>query len=229
MRLEFTNPLALALLALIPVALYFARHSLANLSGLRGRASLATRVIILTLVVLALAGLRIRTTSRDLALIFLVDVSASVAQDARAQVIDFINSEVERAGPRDYLCIVAFGRDPSVELAPTRKEALAGWRLQEISSNPPRDYTDIAAALRLASALVPEDAVGRILLVSDGNENLESATEEAALLKALGIEVFTRATGTTSERGLSVAEIEQRSPCATWLRPKSSPKAKHSI
>src|ERR1044071_6944394 len=144
MRIEFTNPLALVLLALIPVALYYARHSLANLSRLRGAVSLCARILILALIVLSLAGLRVRTTSRDLALIFLVDVSASVAQDTRASVIDFINSEVERAAPRDYVSVVAFARDPSVELAPTRKEALADWRLTDISSNPPREYTDIA-------------------------------------------------------------------------------------
>jgi Mg-chelatase subunit ChlD len=210
MRIEFTNPLALVLLALIPVALYFARHSLANLSRLRSSLSLGLRVLILLLIVMSLAGLRVRTTSRDLALIFLVDVSASVAQDTRQSVIDFINSEVDRAGPRDYLSVVAFGREPSVELAPTRKESLADWRLYEISSNPPRDYTDIAAALRLASALVPEDAVGRLVLISDGNENLESSTEEARLLQASGIEVFAREIGTTSERGPSRGEIAVR-------------------
>jgi Ca-activated chloride channel homolog len=210
MRVEFTNPLALVLLALIPAALYFARHSLANLSRLRGNVSLGLRVLILLLIVMSLAGLRVRTASRDLALVFLVDVSASVAQDTRGPIIDFINSEIDRAGPRDYVSVVAFGREPSVELAPTRKEALADWRLQEISSNPPRDYTDIAAALRLAAALVPEDAVGRLVLVSDGNENLESATEEAQLLQASGIEVYARAIDTASRRGLSHGEIAVR-------------------
>src|SRR6185369_1973663 len=146
MRIEFTNPWALVLLALIPLAVYFARHSLANLSRRRGRASLAVRAVMLLMVVLALAGLRVRTSSRDVALIFLVDVSASVAQDSRASVIDAINREINRAGPRDYVGVVAFGREPAVELAPARKETLGDWRIKEIASNPPRDYTDIAAA-----------------------------------------------------------------------------------
>ena len=203
MRIEFTNLIALALLALIPVALYLARHSLANLSRLRGRVSTGVRVLILLLIILALAGLRVRTTSRDVALIFLVDVSASVAQDSRPAILDFINSEIDRAAPRDFISVVAFGREPSVELAPTRKEALADWRIKEIASDPPRDYTDIAAALRLAAALVPDTAVGRFVLISDGNENLESATEKAQLLGASGIEVYTRTIDTTTERGLT--------------------------
>ena len=210
MRIEFTNLVALALLALIPVALYLSRHSLANLSRLRGRVSTGVRVLILLLIILALAGLRVRTTSRDVALFFLVDVSASVAQDSRPAVLDFINGEIARAGPRDFISIVAFGREPSVELAPTRKEALADRRIEEIASDPPRDYTDIAAALRLAAALVPDTAVGRFVLISDGNENLESATEKAQLLGASGIEVYTRQIDTTTERGLSRGEIAVR-------------------
>jgi Mg-chelatase subunit ChlD len=152
------------------------------------------------LIVLALAGLRFRTTSRDLALIFLVDVSASVAQDNRQEVLDLINREIASAAPRDYIGVVAFAREPSVELAPARKEALGEWRISEISSNPPRDYTDIAAALRLAAALVPEGAAGRFVLISDGNENLESSSDEAEILRASGIEVYTRAVGTTTDR-----------------------------
>ncbi|MEK6406551.1 MAG: VWA domain-containing protein [Acidobacteriota bacterium] len=210
MKLDFTNPMALLLLGLIPVALYLARNSLANLSSTRRGISIAARILLLLLIVLALTGLRIRTTSRDLALIFLVDVSASVAQDNRQEMFDFINAETANAGPRDYVGVIAFAREPSVELAPARKAALGDWRITEISSNPIRDYTDIAAALRLAAALVPEDAAGRFVLISDGNENLESSTEEAELLRVAGIEVYTRATGTTTERGPSRGEIAVR-------------------
>src|SRR5437868_8636299 len=210
MKIEFTNPWALVLLALIPVAVYFARHSLANLSRQRGRASIIVRVVILLLVVLALAGLRIRTSSRDVALLFLVDVSASVAQDSRQFVFDAINGEINRAGPRDYVGVIAFGREPAVELAPTRKETLGDSRIKEIASNAPRDYTDIAAALRLAAALVPEDATGRLVLISDGNENLESASDEAQLLRASGTEVFTRSLNTTSERNEARGEVAIR-------------------
>jgi uncharacterized membrane protein len=210
MRIEFTNPWALVLLALIPLAVYFARHSLANLSRGRGRASLIVRVAILLLAVTALAGVRVRSSSRDVALLFLVDVSASVAQDSRAAVLDTINAEINRAGPRDFVGVVAFGREPAVELAPTRKETLGDWRIKEIASNPPRDYTDIAAALRLAAALVPEDATGRLVLISDGNENLESAGQEAQLLRAAGTEVFTRSINTTTSRNEARGEVAIR-------------------
>jgi Mg-chelatase subunit ChlD len=210
MGFEFTNFAALVLLIVIPAAIYFSRNSLANLSRSRSRASLAARLLILLLVVLAIAGLRIKTESRDLALIFLVDVSASVATEQQRDVLDTINREIARAAPGDYIGVIAFGREPSVELAPTRKERLGDWRIEEINSNPPRDYTDVAAALRLAAAIVPESAVGRFVLMSDGNENLESAVEEAQLLRAERIEVYTRALATASDRGRQHREIAVR-------------------
>jgi Ca-activated chloride channel homolog len=210
MRFDFTTPPVLFLLVLVPLAVYFSRKSLANLSPARSTASTIARSLLILLMVLAIAGLRFRTASRDVALIFLVDVSASVAQDNRTGVLDFINREIANAAPRDYVGVVAFAREPSVELAPTRKEALGDWRIREISSNPPSDYTNLAAALRLATALVPEDASARFVLFSDGNENLERSSEEAELLRASGIEVYTRAIGTTTERGQSRGEVAIR-------------------
>src|SRR6266446_324939 len=114
MTLGFIYPPALLLIVLVPLAIYLSRTSLTNLSPARSAASLTTRILLILLIVLALAGLRIRTTSRDLALIFLVDVSASVAQDNRQEVLDFINKEVANAGPRDYKGVLAFAREPSV-------------------------------------------------------------------------------------------------------------------
>ena len=211
MTFNFTNFPALILLAFIPLAIYVSQRSVGNLSSTRRVSSLVFRVLLILLIVFALAGLQSRRNSRDVALMFLVDVSASVAQEDRAQVIDFINNQTASAGPQDYISVIAFAREPAVELAPTRKESLRDWRVTEISSNPPRDYTDIAAALKLAAALVPEDASGRFLLISDGNENLANALVEATSLKAAGIEVYTHAIGTATKRSQARGEIAVRS------------------
>src|SRR5262249_14950900 len=173
-------------------------------------ASIAVRIILLLLVVLALAGFRIRTSSRDVAVIYLVDVSSSVAQDSRQGALALINAGICSAEPRDYVGVVALAPQPFVELAPTRKESLGDWRIKEIASNPPSDYTNVASALRLAAALIPDDATGRLVLISDGNENLESALPEAQLLRAAGIEVYTRAVRTSTERDPARGEIAIR-------------------
>jgi Ca-activated chloride channel family protein len=204
MRFEFTNPSALLLLLLIPAAVLPALFSFRR-SGLRPLRrsprliyTLATRSLLVLLIVFALAGLRFQTSSRDVAVIFLLDVSASVSVQEHRSAIDFINREIDHAAPTDYVGVIAFAREPSVELAPTQKQRLEGWRLTQISSNPPRDFTDIAAALRLAAAVVPQSAVGRLVLISDGNENLESSESVARTLAADGIEVYSRSMKTNA-------------------------------
>jgi Mg-chelatase subunit ChlD len=210
MKIEFTNPAALVLLVLIPAAIYLARTGLANMSRARSAVSISLRAFILLALVLALAGVRLRLETRDLAVIFLVDVSASVDREEQDRALEVINREIEGAGPRDFIGVVAFAREPSVELAPTRKEILGDWRLTEINSNPTRDYTDIASALRLAAALVPESAAGRMVLLSDGNENLESASQEAQILRAEGIEIYAHSLATVSERRGQFEEVAVR-------------------
>jgi Mg-chelatase subunit ChlD len=210
MSVELTNPLALTLLILIPVALFVARRSLANLSPLRQSVTSGIRVLILLLVVLALSGLRIKTASDDLAIIFLVDVSASITPMESHNITAAINREIESASPRDYIGVIAFAREPSVELAPTRRETLGNWRIEQFSSNPARDHTNIAAALRLAAALVPESATGKLVLFSDGNETVESAAEGARYLRGTGIEIYTRSVRNLMESAGENIEVAVR-------------------
>ncbi|MFH1268079.1 MAG: glutamine amidotransferase, partial [Planctomycetota bacterium] len=49
------------------------------------------------------------------------------------------------------------------------------------------DHTDLARAMRLAQASFPEDASKRIVLVTDGNENLGDAAEQAQRLVGAGV------------------------------------------
>jgi len=196
----FNNPAALALLVLIPAVLVLAwRRGLFSKgsntrrhSRIRGVAAAAARTFVVLALVLGLAGLRIKTRTDDLALIFLIDVSASMPRAERQQVSEFVNAQVERARATDYIGVIAFGSEPSVELAPTRKLELEGWQLDDIKSRPGREHTDIAAALRLAAGLAPEGATPRLVLISDGYQNLENALQYAPLLAGRGIRVFTR-------------------------------------
>ena len=73
--LSFTNPWAFLLWP--PLAIYFvwlAGRSLADLSPLRRRAAVALRLVVLTLIVLALAGIQFVRFNRDIATMFVVDL-----------------------------------------------------------------------------------------------------------------------------------------------------------
>ncbi len=51
------------------------------------------------------------------------------------------------------------------------------------------NYTDIAAAIKLALASFPEGTGKRIVLISDGNENLGNAEEQARIAKLNGVQI----------------------------------------
>ena len=51
------------------------------------------------------------------------------------------------------------------------------------------NYTDIAAAIKLAMSAFPEGTGKRIVLVSDGNENLGNAEEQANLARQNGVQI----------------------------------------
>ena len=87
----------------------------------------------------------------------------------------------------DAAGIVAFGKGALVERLPAELR-----EIDRIASSPVDSATDIGAALRLASALFPDDAQKRIVLLSDGNDTTGQGQAEAALAAARGIQVETK-------------------------------------
>src|SRR5262249_49037737 len=140
--------------------------------------------------------------SDTVTVLFLVDRSFSVPEetevDATGKRIDlrlqrleaFINNAVrERGGQhRDRVGLIAFGKQPRLELPPALVERF-NVKLNEIGGRIDGNYTDIAAALKLALASFPEGTGKRIVLISDGNENLGNAEEVARLAQRNGAQI----------------------------------------
>ena len=176
----------MALLLLLPALggiLLLWRQSRRGHGGLRGRFILGFRMLLLTLLVLVLAVPAVRYTVNRQAVVFVADLSASV-QRQRSQVEDFVKQAMEARGPDDKAGIVTIGRDALVEWPVTEE---GGFR--EFQSEVRANNTNLADGLRLAGALLPPDARRRIVIVSDGQENLGDAVERARFLRAQGIQV----------------------------------------
>ena len=69
---------------------------------------------------------------------------------------------------RDKAGLIVFGRRPRLELPPSDAPQ---FNFQELAGTIDGNYTDIAAALKLALASFPEGTGKRIVLLSDGNQN----------------------------------------------------------
>ncbi|HEX8834377.1 MAG TPA: VWA domain-containing protein, partial [Abditibacteriaceae bacterium] len=175
--LSFSNPLALLLF--VPLAAYFvwlSRRTLADLSPGRNRLALGLRLILLALIVSALAGAQLVRYNRDLAVMFVVDYSDSVGPGAKQQAQSYIEAAVKERKPNDRWGVVVFGRDAYIDLAPGASPTLG-----KIQTVPPGEFTDIAAAIRLAIASLPDGMQKRLVVLSDGNENLGNAVAEAQI------------------------------------------------
>jgi uncharacterized membrane protein/uncharacterized protein YegL len=191
MGLSFDAPLALLLLIpvlAITVGLYLSARRRVGVG--RRRVALAIRTVLLVALVLALAGFRLVLPVDRLATVFVVDMSDSVGNPGREDALAFLRETLAEIPEGDVAGIVAFGKDALVERLPSE---LA--EIDRLASTPVRGATDIGAALRLASALFPDDTQKRIVLLSDGNDTTGGGQAEAALAASRDIVIETRTIG----------------------------------
>src|SRR5262245_22713811 len=191
MGVGFDAPLALLLLVpalALTIGLHLGSRRRVGLG--RRRLALLVRSLLLVALVLALAGFRIVLPVDRLATVYVVDLSDSVGQAGREDALAWLRDSLKAMPDGDVAGIVGFGRQALVERLPAEVRDL-----DRIASTPVKTATDIGGALRLASALFPDDAQKRIVLVSDGNDTTGSGQSAAALAAARGIQVETRAIG----------------------------------
>jgi len=201
--IAFTHPWYLALLPpLAAVCWWAARGSLAGLSRGRRRVALGLRLVALGLLVAALAGLQAVYHTRAMGVVFALDVSRSVDAQAQARALDYIARAVREMRSEDRAALVVFGGEPSLEVS-----AAARPRVTTIHSRPPADETDIAAALRLAFAVLPPRCGKRVVLLSDGIETRGDALDQALSAQAMGIEVSCVSLSSRPQRELLVEEM----------------------
>jgi len=181
-------PVALVLfLLVIPVVRTWSasRHTLPMW---RSRLSLGTRLLLFSLVILALADLRLTRPAEQLAVVFLLDRSESLDAPAREWQEGWVREALRQAGPKDQAGVVVFGLDAVVErsVRPAR-----GQQDERMTSVVDPQGTDLASALRLAQASFPADCSRRIVVLSDGRPTAGDALTEARLAAAHGTEVWT--------------------------------------
>lgn len=191
MGIAFETPLALLLLLpvmALTVGLYLSARRRVGVG--RRRTALLVRTLLLSALVLSLAGFRLVLPVDRLATVFVVDLSDSVGNDGREDALAFLRETLELIPDGDVAGIVAFGKEALVERLPSD---LA--EIERIASTPVRSASDIGAALRLATALFPDDAQKRIVLMSDGNDTSGTGQAEAALAATRDVRIETRLIG----------------------------------
>jgi Mg-chelatase subunit ChlD/uncharacterized membrane protein len=147
-------------------------------------AGLAIRCLLLALLVLSLAGAQVRHRADYLTAVFVLDASDSVSPEEQAQGEAIIREALQGMSGRDRAAVVVFGRDALVERLASPERTLAG-----LTSVPLTTRTNVAGALQLAMALFPDEGAKRLVLLSDGRQNLGDALTQAELAAARDIEL----------------------------------------
>jgi uncharacterized membrane protein/Mg-chelatase subunit ChlD len=183
-HVSFQSPWYLLILLLLPGLWWFSFQSLAALGLVRRIVSLGLRSLVLLLLVLALAEIQIVRTNDHLTVIYLLDQSLSIPGERRQAMVKYVNAAIKaHRQHEDRVGVIVFGRDAAIEIPPFDDDVL----IHQVESTLDPEYTDLARAMRLAQATFPEDASKRIVVVSDGNENLGDATELAEGLAGDGV------------------------------------------
>ncbi|MEO0483366.1 MAG: glutamine amidotransferase [Planctomycetota bacterium] len=183
---HFDSPLWLVLIpVLAPLFVLIARRSLSGLGGATAITALVVRLLVLTLFVAAMAEPTLRRQSEDVAVTAILDASRSVPLPLQESADAYLADAVEAGkGDTDRFGVVTVARDAFVQTLPTRL-----GRLVDRQSLGDDNATDLAAAVRLAMAVTPEDAAARFVLASDGNETAGSLLEAASAAAAANIPI----------------------------------------
>ncbi|MCX7683566.1 MAG: VWA domain-containing protein [Anaerolineae bacterium] len=184
--LSFSHPPVLWLILLLPplLALPFLGRSKRVARSRSYLVPVVLRLVIGLSVMLSLAGARWVQPVRDLTVVFVLDLSDSVPAAERERAEAFIRQAVAGMPAGGRAAIVAFGEDALVE-----RLASEARDLPPIASRPRAGRTNISAALRLALALFPEESQKRLVLLSDGLENMGQALAQVNLVRARGVEI----------------------------------------
>lgn len=177
--MRFTNISFLLLLIPIAVGLWYSFKQVAGIGRKRKIRAFVVRGLMCLSLVLALAGPELYRKNQGTCTVFLVDRSDSIRDADRRKQEAFIDEAISKMPDADQAAIIVFGGTASIESA-------AGGRrsVQRIDSRVEGSISDIASAVRLASATFPEGKARRIVLLSDGNEtkgDLRGAAQVAAL------------------------------------------------
>ncbi|UCD69250.1 MAG: VWA domain-containing protein, partial [Betaproteobacteria bacterium] len=194
--ISFDTPWAMALLLVLPLIWVVALRTRTNLSRKHLLTVAALRSLALAAIVVALSQPVWLGTTREISVVYALDVSRSVAADFVDDALNWIDT-AQREHEPSHSNLVVFAKQPAVVAntlaarglnvvdGPTEGDA-AGQPLDAIVQS----ATDIEAALDESLGALSRDRVKRIVLLSDGNETVGAVANVLPRLKSAGARVF---------------------------------------
>jgi uncharacterized membrane protein len=205
MNLHFTHPLYL--LALPPAlawVIWLAWESDVSIGGWRRWVAFTLRFAIVTLLVCALAGMQWRKAIEGVNVIFLLDRSDSVPSAQQEAAVKYAQSVAMEKKKSDRSGLLVFGANAAIESSP---QQIIEPNKEKILAVVSPDRTDIAAAVRLGTAAFPENGQKRLVLLSDGNENMGEVMSAVFSAKPLDVSIDVIPLGVSRGNDVSVQRL----------------------
>jgi len=190
-KLGFSSPWYLLLLMILPVIWWLSYRSLSGLGFTRRWTAIVFRTVLISAIVFALAGIQWRQQSDRVSVFYLLDQSESVPADKRKLMLDYVCAEVEKHRRADDRAgVIIFGGNAKVEF-PAIDSLIPNLGRFESSLDLRENSTNLEAALKLAKASFPDDSAKRVVILTDGNQNVGDALQAAQELSndSVGIDI----------------------------------------
>ncbi|WP_102271484.1 VWA domain-containing protein [Cytobacillus massiliigabonensis] len=184
MGIEFKFPILFIFLFPVVYILFLYLKNERKERKMEARWIAGIRLIVFTMLILALTVPQVVMPINGETVIFLIDRSASV-KTTENEAIEWIENSVNIKQKKDAFGVAVFGENVSLEQQ-VRNQKTA---INEINSKIMETETNLEAGIQFAASLIPRDTSGRIVLLTDGNETTGDSSEAAKLLKNRKIEL----------------------------------------
>ena len=203
MPFQFTNP---SWLLLVPFVVgwivWLTLKSDVQAGPVRRWLAFALRLVITLALLLAIAGIQWLKPLEGMNVFFLLDRSDSVPSAQQERALSFVNETARDKKAVDRGGVVVFGDGAAIETTPNVKVDV-----EKIHAVIGAERTDIGSAIRLGTAAFPETGQKRLVLLSDGNENLGDALGAVAAARALGVTIDVAPMGVARGGDVSVQKV----------------------
>jgi Mg-chelatase subunit ChlD len=190
-----------ALLAVL-AAEWWSIRKRAGVSAGQWKFARIVRIAMAAFIMLSLLSSGITRKTRDVSVVFAVDMSDSLGPVGRRAALDAVEASLKNAPGSARAGVVLFGGSARVTAAAQRKLKLSPGSVEVDGTR-----TDIAGALQLAAAVSPGDAARRVILVSDGRRTVGDEVAAVEELRTQKIRLDAIGIGASIEGDLAVTEF----------------------
>jgi secreted protein with Ig-like and vWFA domain len=172
----------------------------------RQKVFLVLRTLTAFLIILSMCGVSLVKTAKDTTTIFVSDLSDSTT-DRQKLIEKFISDALKSKESNDLTGIIGFGADSSTENEPSKQTIFNGFQTS-IDGN----FTNISGALLHSAALFPPNTKKRMVLITDGLENVGDSERQIRALQQNGtiVDVYPMIKGDFEEVQLSQVLVPEK-------------------